>query len=110
MRYVPSLPPLPSVKEDEAPRPLRAVRPVRPVGPRTREHGMIQYFRPKARAGEVAGGPTVVRLEQRTKSDRREWCRRLQHGHPFLNTRSAVERRKKKGRDSDIATTLDEEG
>ncbi|MDP2879621.1 MAG: hypothetical protein Q8N74_08890 [Sulfuricella sp.] len=110
MRYVPSLPPLPSVKEEEAPRPLTAVRPVRPVEPRTRVPRVIQHFRPKARAGEVDGGPTAVRLEQRTTSDRREWCRRLQHGHPFLNTRSAVERRKKKRRDRDIVTTLDEEG
>ncbi len=106
MRYVPSLPPLPSAKEEEEPRPIRAVRPVRPVEPRTRAPRVIQHFGPKARAGE----PTAVQMEQRTISDRRELCRRLQHGHPFLDTRSAVERRKNKRRDSDIVTTLDEEG
>ncbi|MDO9063739.1 MAG: hypothetical protein Q7U25_00845 [Sulfuricella sp.] len=110
MRYVPSLPPLPSVKEEEEPRPLRAVRPVRPVEPRTRVPRVIQHFGPKSRAEEEAGGPTAVRLEQRATSDRRELCRRLQHGQPFLNTRSAVERRKNKRRDNDIVTTLDEEG
>lgn len=110
MRYVPSLPPLPSVKEEEGPRPIRAVRPVRPVEPRTRVPRVIQRFGSKARAEEVAGEPTVVQLVQRSKSDRRALCRRLQHGHPFLNTRSAVERRKNKRRDSDIVTTLDEEG
>ncbi|MHB1590510.1 MAG: hypothetical protein ACYCTW_03110 [Sulfuricella sp.] len=110
MRYVPSLPPLPSVKEEDEPRPLRAILPARPVAPRTRVPRVIQRFGPKARAEEVAGRPTAVRLEQRTTSDRRELCRRLQHGHPFLNTRSAVERRKNKRRDSDIVTTLDEEG
>ncbi|HUX63063.1 hypothetical protein [Sulfuricella sp.] len=110
MRYVPSLPPLPSVKEEEGPRPIRAIRPVRPVEPRTRAPRVIQHFGPKARAEEAASGPTAVRQEKRTKSDRREWCRRLQHGHPFLDTRSAVERRKNKRRGSDIVTTLDEEG
>jgi hypothetical protein len=110
MRYVPSLPPLPAVKKEEGPRPLRAVRPVRPVEPRTRVPQVIQRFGPKARAEEVANGPTTVRLEKRATSDRRELCRRLQHGQPFLNTRSAVERRKNKRRDSDIVTTLDEEG
>ncbi|MDP2154891.1 MAG: hypothetical protein Q8J61_02730, partial [Sulfuricella sp.] len=110
MRYVPSLPPPTAPVESEEPRPLRAVRPMRRVEPRTRVPRVIQHFGPKARAEEVAGGPTAVRPEQRTTSDRREWCRRLQHGHPFLNTRSAVERRKKKRRDSDIVTTLDEEG
>jgi hypothetical protein len=50
-----------------------------------------------------------VRLEQRTTSDRREWCRRLQHGHPFLDTRSGVERRKEVRRMKDPAVTLDEE-
>jgi len=110
MRFVPSLPPPPSVKEEEEPRPLRAVRSVRPVEPRTRVPRVIQRFGPKARAEEMASGPKAVRLEQRTTSDRREWCRRLQHGDPFLNTRSAVERRKKKRRDNDIVTTLNEEG
>lgn len=113
MRYVPSLPPLPSPVEGEEPGPVRAVRPVRPVEPRTRVPRVIQRFIPKARTEEGeegASGPTVVRLEKRATSDRREWCRRLQRGQPFLNTRSTVERRKKKRRDSDVATTLDEEG
>jgi len=109
MRYVPSLPPLPSVKEEEELHPLRAIRPVRPVEPRTRVPRVIQRFEPKARAEEGAGGPSAVQLEQRTKNDRREWCRRLQHGHPFLDTRSDLERRKNKRRDRDIVTTLDEE-
>lgn len=109
MRYVPSLPPLPSPGEGEEPRPARAIRSVRPVEPRTRVPRVIQRFGPKARAEAVAGGPMAVRLEKRTASDRREWCRRLQHGHPFLDTRDAVERRKNKRRDSDIVTTLDEE-
>jgi hypothetical protein len=52
----------------------------------------------------------AVQLEKRTASDRRGWCRRLQHGQPFLNTRSAVERRTKGRRDRDIVTTLDEKG
>lgn len=110
MRYVPSLPPLPSPVEEEEPKPLRAIRPVRPVEPRTLVPQVIQRFGPKARAEEGAGGPTAVQVEQRTKSDRRELCRRLQHGDPFLNTRSTLDRRKKKRRDSDIVTTLDEEG
>lgn len=109
MRFVPSLPPLPAPTEEEEPRPLRAIRPVRPVEPRTLVPRVIQRFGPKARV-EEAGGPTAVRLEQRTRSDRREWCRRLQHGHPFLDTRSELERRKGGRRDSDIVTTLDEEG
>lgn len=110
MRFVPSLPPLPAPVEEEEPRPLRAIRPVRPVEPRTRVPRVIQHFRPKARVEGEAGGPTAVQLEQRTKSDRRELCRRLQHGNPFLDTRSHLERRKSKRRDSDIVTTLDEEG
>lgn len=110
MRFVPSLPSLPSVKEEDEPHPLRAIRPVRPVEPRTRVPLVIQRFRPKARAEEVASGPKVVRLEERTTSDRREWCRRLQHGQPFLDTRSDLERRKNKRRDNDIVTTLDEDG
>jgi hypothetical protein len=110
MRYVPSLPPLPSVKEEEAPRPLRAVQPVRPVSPRTRAPRVIQHFRPKEMVEGAASGPAAVQRERRTKSDRRELCRRLQHGQSFLDTRSDVERRKKKRRDSDIVTTLDEEG
>jgi len=110
MRFVPSLPPLPSPVEGEEPRPVRAIRPVRPVGPRTRVTRVIQYFGQKVRVEEGAGGPTAVRLEQRTTRDRRGLCRRLQHGDPFLNTRSDVERRMKGRRDSDIVTTLDEEG
>ncbi|PIQ14026.1 MAG: hypothetical protein COZ23_00335 [Hydrogenophilales bacterium CG_4_10_14_3_um_filter_58_23] len=110
MRYVPSLPPLPSVKEEDEPHPLRAVQPVRPTEHRTRVPRVIQRFGPKAGAEEVAGGPVAVRLEKRATSDRRDWCRRLKRGQPFLDTRSAVERRKKKRRDSDIVTTLDEEG
>lgn len=110
MRFVPSLPPLPAPVEGEEPRPLRAIRPVRPVEPRTRVPRVIQHFRPKARVEEEAGGPKAVQLEKRTTSDRREFCRRLQSGPPFLNTRSAVERRKNKRRDSDIVTALDEEG
>jgi hypothetical protein len=110
MRYVPSLPPLPSVKEEEGARPIRAVRPVRPVEPRTRVPQVIQHFRPKKRAEEAASELAAVQPEKRAKSDRRELCRRLQHGQPFLNTRSDVERRKKRRRDSDIVTTLDEEG
>lgn len=110
MRFVPSLPPPPSVKEEEEPRPLRAVRPVKPAEPRTRAPRVTQHFGPIARAEEVAGGPTAVRLEKRATSDRRESCRRLQHGQPFLDTRIAVERRRKKRRDNDIVTTLDEEG
>lgn len=109
MRYVPSRPPLPSVEGEEGPRPLRAVRSVRPVEPRTRVPRVIQSLGAKAKAEEVAGGPTAVRLERRTTSDRRELCRRLQHEHPFLDTRSTVERRKNKRRDNDIVTTLDEE-
>lgn len=110
MRFVPSLlPPLPPA-EGEEPKPVRAVRPVRPVEPRTRVPRVIQNFRPKARVEEEAGGPMAVQLEQRTKSDRRELCRRLQHGQPFLDTRSAEERRKGGRRDRDIVTTLDEEG
>lgn len=109
MRYAPSLPPLPSVKEEEGARPIRAVRTVRPVEPRTRVPQVIQHFRPKARA-EAASELAAVRPEMRAKSDRRELCRRLQHGQPFLNTRSDVERRKRRRRDSDIVTTLDEEG
>jgi len=110
MRFVTSLPPLPAPVEEEEPGPVRAVRPVRPVEPRTLVPQVIQRFGPKVRAEEAAGGPTAVRPEQRTTSDRRALCRRLQHGDPFLNTRSAVERRKQARRDSDIATTLDEEG
>jgi hypothetical protein len=109
MRFVPSLPPLPSVEEEEAPRPVRGARAVRPVEPRTRVPRVIQRFGPQARAAEAAGGPMAVRLEKRATRDRREMCRRLQHVHPFLDTRDAMERRKKKRRDSDIATTLDEE-
>jgi hypothetical protein len=109
MRYVPSLPPLPSVKEEEEPRPLRAVRPVRPVDPRTRVPRVIQRFGPKARAGTGSRVPATVRPEKRTTSDRREWCRRLQHGHPFLDTRCGVERRKEARRKKDPAATLDEE-
>jgi hypothetical protein len=97
------------VEEEEAPRPVSGIQPIRPVGPRTRVPRVIQYFEPKARADEVAGEPSELRLDTRTTSDRREWCRRLQHGNPFLDTRSAVERRKKKRRDDDILTTLDEE-
>ena len=110
MRYVPSLPPLPSVKEEEGVRPIRAVRPVRPVEPRTLVPQVIQHFRPKARVEAVASVLAAVQPEKRAKSDRRELCRRLQHGQPFLNTRSDVERRKGRRRDSDIVTTLDEEG
>ena len=109
MRFVPSLPPLPSSVEGEEPEPVRAIQPVRPVEPRTRVPQVIQRFGPRAKMEEGASGPTVVRLELRTKSDRREWCRRLQHGHPFLDTRSDLERRKNRRRDSDIVTTLDEE-
>jgi hypothetical protein len=110
MRYVPSLPPLPSVKEEEGARPIRAVRPVRPVEPRTRVPQVIQHFRPKKRVEEAVSELAAVQPEKRAKSDRRELCRRLQHGQPFLNTRSDVERRKRRRRDSDIVTTLDEEG
>ncbi|WP_059424169.1 hypothetical protein [Sulfuricella sp. T08] len=110
MRFVPSLPPLPSPVEEEEPKPLRAIRPVRPVEPRARAPRVIQYFGPKARAEKGAGGPTAVRPDERTTIDRRELCRRLQHGQAFLNTRSAEDRRKHARRDSDIATTLDEEG
>lgn len=109
MRFVTSLPPLPPPVEEEEPGPVRAVRPVRPVEPRTLVPLVTQRFGPKARAEEVAGGPTAVRPEQRTKSDRRELCRRLQHESPFLDTRSTLERRKNKRRDRDVVTTLDEE-
>jgi len=109
MRFVPSLPPTPSVGEEEAPRPVSGVRQVRPVEPRTRVPRVIQRFGPQARVEGARGGVTVVRQEKRTKSDRRELCRRLQHGQPFLDTRDAVERRKNKRRDDDILTTLDEE-
>ena len=109
MRYVPSLPPLPSVKEDDAPRPLGAVRPVRPVEPRTGVPQGIQHFGQKASAGVAAGGPAAVRPEKRTTGDRREGGRRQQRGQPFLDTRSGVERRRKKRRDNDIVTALDEE-
>ena len=109
MRFVSSLPPLASVEEEDAPRPVRGTQPIRPVGPRTRAPQVIQHFGSQARVEEVAGGPTTVYLEKRATSDRRELCRRLQHGQPFLDTRDAVERRKNKRRDSDIVTTLDEE-
>lgn len=112
MRYVPSLPPLPSVKEkeEEGPHPLIAVRPAKPVEPRTRVPQVIQPFRPKARAEEAVGGPTAVRVERRVASDRREESRRQQRGQPFLDTRSKVERRRQRRRSGDVATTLDEEG
>lgn len=110
MRYAPSLPPLPSPVEREELEPVRTVQPIRPVEPRTRVPRVIQRFGPKAEAEGGAGGPTVVRVDERTAGDRRQVCRRLQHGEPFLNTRSAVERRKNKRRDKDIVTTLDEEG
>lgn len=109
MRYIPSLPPLPSVKEEDAPRPLGAVRPVKPVGPHGRVLQGIQNFGPKASAGAAAGGPAAVRLEKRTTGDRREGSRRQQRGQSFLDTRSGVERRRKKRRDNDIVTALDEE-
>lgn len=109
MRYTPSLPPLPSVKEEEAPRPLRAAQPVKPVEPHARVPQGGQRLRPKARVEEAAGRPTAVGVEKRTTGDRREGNRRQQFGQPFLDTRSRVERRKKPRRDSDIATTLDEE-
>lgn len=110
MRYVSSLPPLPAVNEENAPRPIRSVRPARPVEPRTRVLQEIQRVGPNTRNEGVVSRPPAVWLEKRTANDRREWCRRLQHGQPFLNTRSAVERRKNRRRDNDIVTTLDEEG
>ncbi len=109
MRFVPSLPPLPSVKEEDEPHPVRAIRPVKPVEPRTRVPRVIQRFGPNAGAEKVAGGSTAVRQEKRATNERRESCRRLQRGQPFLDTRIAVERRKEKRRDNDIVTTLDEE-
>lgn len=110
MRYAPGLPPLTSVKEEDEPHPLRAIRPVRPVESRTRVPQVIQRFGSKTRAGESGRSPAVVRREQRTASDRREECRRVQHGQAFLDTRIDVDRRNKKRRDHDVVTTLDEEG
>lgn len=109
MRYVSSLPPPPAPAEEEEPRPLRAIRPVRPVGPRTLVPRVIQHFGQKLSAEKGGSRPKAVTLDKRTTSDRRELCRRLQRGDPFLNTRSTVERRKTKRRDNDIVTTLDEE-
>ncbi len=109
MRFVPSLPPIPAPVEGEEPAPVRTVRPVKPVEPRTRVPRVIQHFGPKAEVGERGRGPKAVRLEERTTSDRRELCRRLQRGQPFLDTRSAMERRKHARRDNDIVTALDEE-
>ena len=110
MRYAPGLPPLTSVKEEEEPHPLRAIRSVRPVEPRTRVPQVIQHFRPKAKIEGLRVGSRLARLEKRTLDYRREFCRRLQRGHAFLDTRSDEERRKTQRRESDIATTLDEEG
>lgn len=110
MRYVPSLPPTPSVAEGEEPRRIHAVRPVRRVEPRSRVPLVIQHFRGIVKAEEAEAGPTPVRVEKRRPIVRRELCRRLQHIHPFLDTRSHVERRRRKRRRSDLTTTLDEEG
>lgn len=110
MRYAPGLPPLTAVKEEEEPHPLRAIRPVRPVEPRTRVPQVIQRFRQKARNEGRSVGPIFGRLEKRAIDYRRRACRRLKHGHAFLDTRSDEERRKRQRRDNDIATTLDEEG
>lgn len=110
MRFVSSLPPPPSVKEEDEPHPSGAVRRLRPVDERTRVPRAIQRSEP--RTGAEGGGVeiTAVRLDTRSTGDRRELCRRLQHGHPFLDTRNAIDRRKKSRRDGDIVTTLDEEG
>jgi hypothetical protein len=111
MRFVPSLPPLPSVKEEEGPHPLRAVGPVRRVEPRTRVPRVIQRFKRKAKKSGEADEAAALHPEQRSQRDRREFCRRLQRSNqPFLDTRSGVERRKKQRRSGDVATTLDEEG
>ncbi|HUW49589.1 MAG TPA: hypothetical protein VMV75_01090 [Sulfuricella sp.] len=103
MRFVPSLPPVASPAKEEEPRPVRAARPVQRVEARMRVPLVVQHFRRKVRPDEE---PVVQ--EKRTVADRRKWCRRLPHGHPVLDTRNGEERRKKRGRSSDIATTLDE--
>ena len=110
MRFVPGLPPLPLVTEEEEPRPLRAIRPVRPVESRTRVPQVVQRFGQKTRAGESGHRPAFVSEEKRKDNDRREKCRRLQQGQPFLDTRAGMERRNQKRRDDDIITTLDAEG
>jgi hypothetical protein len=68
---------------------------------------LVPYFRRKAGAGEKPAGEAMAQ-ERRSVADRRKWCRRLTHGHPLLDTRSKEERRKRSGRSSDIAATLDE--
>jgi len=108
MRYVPSLPPLPSVKEEEAPRPLRAVRPVRPVEPRTRVPQVIQNFRRKLNPGEAPTGSEAAAEEKRSGFDRRRSCRRLLRESAVLDTRGE-KRRKAVRRRGEIATTVDEE-
>ena len=110
MRFVSDLPPLPMVPEEDEPHPLRAIRPVRPVESRTRVPQVVQRFGQKTRAGESGHNPAFVSQEKRADSDRREKCRRLQHGQPFLDTRIDTERRNQKRRDDDIITTLDAEG
>lgn len=110
MRYTPSLPLPPSPVEGEEPLPVRAIRPARPVAPRTLVPRVVQHFGTKAGVeGGAGGGPKAVRLVERASGDRREVCRRLQHGQSFLDTRSGEERRKHKRRDRDIVTSLDEE-
>ncbi|MDD5242268.1 MAG: hypothetical protein PHG47_11205 [Sulfuricella sp.] len=107
MRFVPSLPPVTAPVEEEKPRAIRAIRPVRRVEARMRVPVVVQNFRRKVRPEEETAGEPVAQ-EKRTAVDRRKWCRRLLHGSSVLDTRSGEDRRKKRGRSGDIATTLDE--
>ena len=108
MRYLPSLPPLPSVTDSEGPRPVRAARPASRVEPHTLVSQVPQRFRRKGQPAETGGGRAAPLPEKRRENDRRQGPRRQQQGRPFLDTRNGVDRRTKKRRDDDSATSVNE--
>jgi hypothetical protein len=109
MRYVPSLPPIPSPVEGEEHGPVLAIRPVRPVAPRTRVPRVIQYFKRGTLFGKAVGGAVSSRQEKREVETRRKWCRRLAHGQFLLDTRSSEDRRRNKRRVGDPSDEVDED-
>ena len=105
------VPPIEGIEESNEVKYVWSLLPAKPVGERLLPPLMMRrgalYVENRQKPIEAVSD---VVDKGRSSQERRNYCRRLSHADTVLDTRARVDRRRHKGRESDLSTSIEIEG